>query len=240
MRTILSGITVLGITLLLCSAAPAALLIKVDKSAQTLTVTRDGQTLHAWPVSTGKTGYATPSGSFTTFRMEAEHFSKEWDDAPMPHSVFFTKQGHAIHGSFDTKRLGSPASHGCVRLAPANAAKLFSLVQQEGLPNTQVLLTGSEQVALDRAKLRRLANGERRPSDRQTDSESPTGSVRTMRRPVSADVIPEGAYSPRRYGYRYVSPPPYGSWTPPVDGQPLTYDSAEEPYRPPFARGLFN
>ena len=132
MRTILSGITVLGITLLLCSAAPAALLIKVDKSAQTLTVTRDGQTLHAWPVSTGKTGYATPSGSFTTFRMEAEHFSKEWDDAPMPHSVFFTKQGHAIHGSFDTKRLGSPASHGCVRLAPANAAKLFSLVQQEG------------------------------------------------------------------------------------------------------------
>ena len=71
--------------------------------------------------------------------MEAEHFSKEWDDAPMPHSVFFTKQGHAIHGSFDTKRLGSPASHGCVRLAPANAAKLFALVKQEGLANTQVV-----------------------------------------------------------------------------------------------------
>ena len=127
MRTILSGITVLGITWLLCSTAPAALLIKVDKSAQTLTVTRDGQTLHTWPVSTGKTGYATPSGNFTTFRMEAEHFSKEWDDAPMPHSVFFTKQGHAIHGSFDTKRLGSPASHGCVRLSPENAAKLIFL-----------------------------------------------------------------------------------------------------------------
>jgi hypothetical protein len=137
---------------LLASSASAALLIRVDKSTQTLTVTRDGRTLHTWPVSTGRTGYGTPSGSFTTFRMEAEHFSREWDDAPMPHSVFFTKQGHAIHGSFDTKRLGSPASHGCVRLAPGNAAKLFSLVQQEGLPNAQVVLTGSEQIALERRK----------------------------------------------------------------------------------------
>ena len=170
--------------------------------------------------------------------MEAEHFSKEWDDAPMPHSVFFTKQGHAIHGSFDTKRLGSPASHGCVRLSPTNAAKLFSLVQQEGLPNTQVMLTGSEQVALDRAKLRRLANSECRPADRQTDSEVPTGSVRSIRRLMSADVTPEGAYTPPRYGYRYVSPPRYG--TPSGDGHPFTYDAAVEPYRPPFARGLFN
>jgi hypothetical protein len=127
---------------LAASSASAALLIKVDKSAQTLTVVRDGRTLHAWPVSTGKAGHKTPSGNFTTFRMEADHFSKEWDDAPMPHSVFFTKQGHAIHGSYDVKRLGSPASHGCVRLAPANAATLFSLVKQEGLPNTQVVLTG--------------------------------------------------------------------------------------------------
>ena len=167
MRTsnVFSGLMALGLSFVVCSAAPAALLIKVDKSAQTLTVTRDGQTLHTWPVSTGKTGYATPSGSFTTFRMEADHFSKEWDEAPMPHSVFFTKQGHAIHGSYDIKRLGSPASHGCVRLAPANAAKLFSLVQQEGLPNTRVVLTGSEQVALDRAKLRRLANRDRRPPE---------------------------------------------------------------------------
>ena len=58
--------------------------------------------------------------------MERDHYSKEWDDAPMPHSIFFTTRGHAIHGSFDTKRLGSPASHGCVRLAPANAKRLFS------------------------------------------------------------------------------------------------------------------
>ena len=120
----------------LASPARAALVIAVDKSAQTLTVTRDGETLHTWPVSTGKSGYATPSGNFTAFRMAAEYYSKEWDDAPMPHSVFFTKQGHAIHGSYEVKRLGSPASHGCVRLAPENAAKLFALVKEKGLPNT--------------------------------------------------------------------------------------------------------
>ncbi len=144
------------------SSATAALLITVNKSTQSLTVTRDGKVLHRWRVSTGRPNYGTPSGTFTAFRMEAEHFSKEWDDAPMPHSVFFTKQGHAIHGSYDTKRLGSPASHGCVRLAPANAATLFALVKQEGLSNTRVVLTGSEQVALARAKAERTANSLRR------------------------------------------------------------------------------
>lgn len=124
------------------SSAQADLLIRVDKAAQRMTVTVDGVQRHAWPVSTGRPGYITPSGSFTPFRLEEDHFSKEWDDAPMPHSVFFTKEGHAIHGSFDTKRLGSPASHGCVRLAPANAAALFALVKKEGLGNTKVVLQG--------------------------------------------------------------------------------------------------
>jgi lipoprotein-anchoring transpeptidase ErfK/SrfK len=54
------------------------------------------------------------------------HFSKEWDDAPMPHSIFFTQRGHAIHGSYETPHLGTAASHGCVRLNPGNAAKLFA------------------------------------------------------------------------------------------------------------------
>jgi hypothetical protein len=76
--------------------------------------------------------------------MEEDHFSKEWDDAPMPHSIFFTPDGHAIHGSFETKRLGSAASHGCVRLAPANAAKLFALVKAQGVTNTKVVITGTQ------------------------------------------------------------------------------------------------
>ena len=130
--------------------AQAEILITVDKSAQRMTVTRDGEALYTWPVSTGRSGYATPSGSFTPFRMEADHYSKEWDDAPMPHSIFFTKIGHAIHGSYETKKLGTPASHGCVRLSPAHAATLFAMVKQDGVTNTKVVLTGSEQVALAR------------------------------------------------------------------------------------------
>jgi len=130
--------------------AQAEILITVDKSAQRMTVARDGEALYTWPVSTGRSGYATPSGSFTPFRMEADHYSKEWDDAPMPHSIFFTKIGHAIHGSYDTKKLGTPASHGCVRLSPAHAATLFAMVKQDGVTNTKVVLTGSEQVALAR------------------------------------------------------------------------------------------
>ena len=130
--------------------AKAEILITVDKSAQRMTVARDGEALYTWPVSTGRSGYATPSGSFSAFRMEADHYSKEWDEAPMPHSIFFTKIGHAIHGSYETKKLGTPASHGCVRLSPAHAATLFAMVKQDGVTNTKVVLTGSEQVALAR------------------------------------------------------------------------------------------
>src|SRR5215831_1103734 len=101
--------------------AKANVLITVDKSLQQMTVSVNGARRYTWPVSTGRAGYATPSGSYAPFRMEVDHFSKEWDDAPMPNSIFFTPKGHAIHGSFDTKHLGSAASHGCVRLAPKNA-----------------------------------------------------------------------------------------------------------------------
>ena len=130
----------------LASPAAAGLLITVDKSAQRMSVEVNGVERHSWPVSTGKSGYATPAGGYTPFRLEEDHYSKEWDEAPMPHSIFFTKVGHAIHGSFEVKRLGTPASHGCVRLAPENAAKLFALVRAEGLANTKVVLHGVEPV----------------------------------------------------------------------------------------------
>jgi hypothetical protein len=125
-------------------AAKANVLVAVDKTTQRMTVSVDGKPRYTWPVSTGMSGHATPAGSFRAFRMEEEHFSQEWDDAPMPHSIFFTNAGHAIHGSFATKRLGGPASHGCVRIAPANAAKLFALVRAEGLTSTKVVVSGTE------------------------------------------------------------------------------------------------
>ena len=124
-------------------AAQAAVTVTIDKSVQQMIVEVDGRPLYQWPVSTGKGAqYDTPNGKFKAFRMERDHFSREWDDAPMPHSIFFTQKGHAIHGSFDVKRLGTPASHGCVRLAPPNAKTLFELVEQEGVLNTTVVLTG--------------------------------------------------------------------------------------------------
>lgn len=149
------------------SPALADLKITVDKTEQTLTVARDGQVLHTWPVSTGRTGHFTPAGNFRAFRMEKDHFSKEFDDAPMPHSIFFTERGHAIHGSFETKKLGRPASGGCVRLAPENAKTLFEMVQAEGVLKTKVEVEGDERVAIARAN-RQLTKPERQASGRGT------------------------------------------------------------------------
>lgn len=122
--------------------ASAGLLISINKATQRMTVTVDGKKRYTWPVSTGAIGYSTPSGTYTPFRMEREHYSAEWDDAPMPYSIFFTGRGHAIHGSYNTRSLGRAVSHGCVRLAPSNAARLFRLVQSEGMGNTRVVVTG--------------------------------------------------------------------------------------------------
>lgn len=118
------------------------LVITVNKVSQKLTVTLDGDQLYKWPISTGARGYDTPSGTFRPFRMEKEHYSKEWDDAPMPYSIFFTGEGHALHGSYHIKSLGRRASHGCVRIHPDNAAKLFALVQKTGMSNTRVVIKG--------------------------------------------------------------------------------------------------
>ena len=131
-------------------AAQAKVSITVDKNAQLMTVAVDGVERYQWPVSTGNPSHETPNGSFRTFRMEEDHYSKEFDDAPMPHSIFFTKVGHAIHGTDSEGRLGTPVSHGCVRLSRAHATTLYALVEKEGVLNTTVTLTGSSQIALAR------------------------------------------------------------------------------------------
>ncbi len=131
------------------AAAPGAadkpkpsILVDVDKAKQEMTVFVDGVQKYTWPVSTGMSGHSTPSGTYTPGSMNEMWYSKQWDNAPMPHAIFFTKQGHAIHGSLDTKHLGSAASHGCVRLSPANATTLYTLVKETGLENVQVVLSG--------------------------------------------------------------------------------------------------
>jgi hypothetical protein len=139
----LTSLALAAAVLAAATPAMAGLLITIDKAQQRMIVAKDDMPLYDWPVSTGQRGYDTPAGTYQPFRMEAEHFSREWDDAPMPHSIFFTQIGHAIHGSFDTRRLGHPASHGCVRLRPDKAAILYKLVRAEKMANTRIVLTGT-------------------------------------------------------------------------------------------------
>jgi lipoprotein-anchoring transpeptidase ErfK/SrfK len=123
-------------------AASADLLIHIDKSTQRMSVAVNGRPLYDWPVATGGRGYDTPSGSFRPFRMDIDHTSDEWDNAPMPYSIFFTKTGNAVHGTYERRSLGHAVSHGCVRLSVKNAATLWRLVKQEKMANTTVVVIG--------------------------------------------------------------------------------------------------
>jgi lipoprotein-anchoring transpeptidase ErfK/SrfK len=93
-----------------------------------------------WKVSTGKPGYDTPTGAWNPTWLSRNHRSKTYDDAPMPYAVFFTG-GYAVHATDAVGRLGKPASHGCVRLAPENAATFFRLVSAYGKQNVQIVIT---------------------------------------------------------------------------------------------------
>ncbi len=115
---------------------------KVDLGRQTLTVTERGKAVGTWKISSGGSAeFATPRGVFKPEWMAKLWFSKKYDDAPMPNAVFF-KNGAAIHATQAISRLGTPASHGCVRLAPANAETFYKLVQRHGLAHTQIHVFG--------------------------------------------------------------------------------------------------
>jgi lipoprotein-anchoring transpeptidase ErfK/SrfK len=139
----LKGTTAAAATKSASPAAASSILITIDKSTQKMTVAVDGSDRYSWPVSTGRPMYATPSGTYTPSSMNEVWYSKEWDNAPMPHAIFFMKDGHAIHGSYEVKTLGKPVSHGCVRISPQNATVLYGLVKATGLNHTQVVLTGT-------------------------------------------------------------------------------------------------
>jgi lipoprotein-anchoring transpeptidase ErfK/SrfK len=128
-------------TMFFSVTADANVLIQIDKSSQQMTVTVNGGRQYSWPISTGRTGFGTPNGRFRPQRLARTYFSRKYYNSPMPHSIFF-HGGFAIHGSYEIRSLGGPASHGCVRLHPRNAATLFSLVQQHGSASTQIVVTG--------------------------------------------------------------------------------------------------
>jgi len=181
------------------ATAQAAILVNIDKSSQRMTVSVDGAARYSWPISTGRPGYDTPNGTFKANRMDADHLSQEWDNAPMPHTIFFDMHGHAIHGFFDVKHLGQPVSHGCVRLAPANAATLFALVQSQGMSQTTVVVSG------------------------QTPAR---GGEDMARRRAPAAAQPTQAAAPG-YDYRPAPPQPYDAQQ--AYGQQQYYRQAQQP-----------
>ncbi|MGO4834049.1 L,D-transpeptidase, partial [Rhizobiaceae sp. 2RAB30] len=107
---------------------------------QTMTVTKHGRIIHTWPVSTARKGYVTPRGSWRPTRLHKMWRSRKYDNAPMPYSVFY-HGGYAIHGTSAVSRLGSPASHGCVRLDTQNAARFYALVKEFGPGNTRIVVS---------------------------------------------------------------------------------------------------
>jgi hypothetical protein len=187
LRLLIPALALIAVALTTMPAL-ANILIRVDQSRQHMSVDVDGERRYDWRVSTGRPGFDTPNGAFRPNRMEADHLSQEYDQAPMPDAIFFDLHGHAIHGSYDP--MGHPAaSHGCVRLDPANAAALFDLVNEEGMANTIVEITGDVAVALRNSKSApRVRAARRRPPPSEPDANG----VENVQQPGP----PDGGYAP--------------------------------------------
>jgi lipoprotein-anchoring transpeptidase ErfK/SrfK len=121
------------------TGANAAIVVQIDRAAQRMAVIVDGAPRYNWRVSTARRGYITPPGTYHPEMLARRWFSRKYYNSPMPHSIFFYG-GFAIHGSYEISHLGRPASHGCVRLDPSNAAILFGLVQREGTDATTIVI----------------------------------------------------------------------------------------------------
>lgn len=122
------------------AASATTITANVSISTQTMTVMHRGEVVGHWPVSTARRGKVTPTGNWSAKWLSRYHKSSRYNGAPMPYSIFYNGN-YAVHGTNQTKKLGRPASAGCIRLAPAHAAKLYSLVKAEGLENTRIIVT---------------------------------------------------------------------------------------------------
>lgn len=127
---------VIAAIFILVTGARAEVFITVDKSEQRMYVETPTDD-YVWKVSTAREGYNTPVGFFQPYLLKTMHYSSKYNNAPMPNSIFY-HGGYAIHATYDIKRLGSPASHGCVRLSPQNARWLYRLVNEYGKDNTYI------------------------------------------------------------------------------------------------------
>ncbi len=186
----------------------ARLTASIDLSRQVMTVSVNGRHAYAWPISSGRRGYRTPTGNYRPGTMKRMHYSRKYHNSPMPWSVFF-RGGYAIHGTYATRALGRPASHGCVRLHPANARTFYRLIRQHGKRHTRIIIRGRTAMprrvatsprrsVIRKAKLKRRHHLRRPPRTKRVV-------YRTSRRPVryEADLAPGFDPVPRRYYYIY-------------------------------------
>jgi hypothetical protein len=215
----------------MAAAAHANIVIAIDKSTQQMAVSVDGVPRYAWPVSTGRPGYDTPNGSFKPNRMDADHLSQEWDNAPMPHAIFFDLKGHAVHGFFDVKHLGLAVSHGCVRLSPDHATTLFELVKTEGMAKTSVVISGRTPGGSGGAVARsRLPMNETVYSDPQTPQppqqiapgygQRPSAQQTYGQQPSAQQPAPAPGYGQQPYGQQPYGQQSYAQQQPAFPPQP--------------------
>src|SRR6185295_3160171 len=119
-------------------APKGPVLVYVDLGRQRATVYRNGVRIGVSTISSGKPGYATPTGVFTILEKDVDHRSRTYDNAPMPYQQRLTWKGVALHAG---NLPGFPASHGCVRLPLEFAKKLFEVTPMGG---TVVIAGGHE------------------------------------------------------------------------------------------------
>jgi L,D-transpeptidase catalytic domain len=216
-----------ALPVLFVSSASASILVNIDKSAQRMTVTVDGEARYVWPVSTGRPGYDTPNGTFKINRLDADHQSQEWDGAPMPYTMFFDLRGHAIHGFSDVKHLGMPVSHGCVRLSPANAATLFALVEKQGMKEASVVVSGQIPARGGEEMVRRRTPAQQAAVQPQG---APAGYDDYQPAPPQPYDGQPGYYRQQAAPPQYYEQPPQPNYAPPQYGQPQYYRPAPQPY----------
>jgi lipoprotein-anchoring transpeptidase ErfK/SrfK len=138
-KLLIAVMALLSVCTLATTAAAGTIVAKVNISTQTMTVTENGWPKYRWKVSTARPGYRTPTGAWHAYLASLHHRSRKYDNAPMPYAIFFNG-GYAIHATYELKRLGRPASHGCIRLHPENAAIFYGLATKYGLGNTKVIV----------------------------------------------------------------------------------------------------
>jgi len=214
-----SAFTIIALCVAIAATeAEAKLDLYIDKSTQHISVVQNGLLLYVWPVSTGRDRFSTPSGVYTPERLERSWFSRVYYNTPMPHAIFF-HHGYAIHGSYDITQLGGPASHGCVRLHPQDAAQLFAMVEREGPGNTTIVVGGG---------------GSPYPAPpRYRDLDEP------LRPPYTRDgAIARGAYPPNPRMPPYYDPYHYvdGPGRPRGDSSQLAMKGPYPANRPPAPR----